>query len=254
MPSLAGARVLVVGATSTIARHTAEACVRHGAALHLGARNVEEAERIGRDLAVRHGAEASWSAYEATDDARHDALLDAAEDAMGGVDGVIVAVGMLGNQARAEAEAGHLRAVVDVNFASVAVFLERAAARLERQNHGWIAALSSVAGDRGRADNYAYGAAKAGLSAFLEGLRGRLYESGVHVLTVKPGPVDTAMTFGMDDAPPLMADPETVAADIVGAIEAGRDVCYTPGLWRIVMALLRAVPSRLFKQIPWRDG
>lgn len=216
--------------------------------MHLAARNVDAAERVGRDLTVRHHANVSWSRFDVCNLSDHRALLDAAADAMGGLDGLLVAVGRLGNQRRAEHEPEHLAAVVDVNLTHVAQLLEQAANRLEAQGSGLLVALSSVAGDRGRPSNYAYGAAKAGLSAFLEGLRGRLHASGVHVLTVKPGPVDTKMTVGMDDLP-LLADPGTVADDIVQAIEAGTDVCYTPSVWRLIMAVLRCIPASMFKRL-----
>jgi short-subunit dehydrogenase len=168
---------------------------------------------------------------------------------MGGLDVLLIAVGTLGDPSRAEADPAHLAAVIEVNFTAVAQLLMRAARRLEARGHGLIVALSSVAGDRGRPSNYPYGAAKAGLSTFLEGLRGRLHGSGVHVCTVKPGPTDTKMTFGMEDPPPLMADPDRVAADIVAAMARRTDVCYTPPLWRYIMAALRLIPARLFKRL-----
>lgn len=239
--------VLIVGATSTIARHVAERWAAQGATLHLAARTVDEAERIGRDLQVRHDASVSWSPIEATDYDAHAALLDKAEAEMGSLDGVLVAVGMLGDQAEAEQNPEHLRQIIEVNYTAITSLLTHAANRLEAQGQGWIAALSSVAGDRGRPSNYAYGSAKAGLSAFLEGLRSRLHGSGVHVCTVKPGPVDTKMTFDLDASPPLLADPERVANDIVKAIENRTDVCYTPPIWRYIMAAIRLLPASVFK-------
>ncbi|MCS4142552.1 SDR family oxidoreductase [Salinibacter ruber] len=249
MPQIRGANVLIVGATSTIARHAAGELAGRGARLYLAARDEAEAERIGQDLEVRRGAEVSWDTFEATDYEGHKRILHSATGAMGGLDGLLVAVGMLGDQARAEADSGHLRDVIEVNYGAPASLITAAANRLEKQGHGWIAALSSVAGDRGRPSNYAYGSAKAGLTAFLEGLRGRLHESGVHVLTAKPGPTDTKMTFGMDDPPPLMAEPERVAKRIVWAIEKEKDVCYAPPIWRYIMAAIRLIPTPMFKKL-----
>ncbi len=249
MPQIRGANVLIVGATSTIARHVAGQLAARGARLHLAARDEAEAKRIGQDLEVRRGAEVSWDSFEATDYDRHERLLDSADEEMGGLDGLLVAVGMLGDQTRAEADPEHLRDVIEVNYSAPASLITAAANRFEEQGHGWIAALSSVSGDRGRPSNYAYGSAKAGLTAFLEGLRGRLHGSGAHVLTVKPGPTDTKMTFGMDDPPPLMAEPERVAQRIVRAIEKGKDVCYAPPIWRYIMAAIRLTPGRLFKRL-----
>lgn len=247
--SLDEARVCVVGATSSVARATAEHLAVRGATLHLAARDEEEAVRIGRDLWVRHGASVTSSRFEATDLACHGDLLDAASSAMGGLDALLVAVGMLGDQARAEDDPAHLREIVEVNFTAVVQLLTRAAERFEEQEHGMIVALSSVAGDRGRPSNYAYGSAKAGLTAFLSGLRGRLRASGVHVLTVKPGPVDTKMTFGMENSPPLMAEPERVARDVIRAMLRRQDVCYTPAVWRGLMAVVRALPEAVFKRL-----
>jgi short-subunit dehydrogenase len=168
---------------------------------------------------------------------------------MGGLDGLLVAVGMLGDQSRAETDHDHLRDIIEINYGAPASLISAAARRFEERGDGWIAVLSSVAGDRGRPSNYAYGSAKAGLAAFLEGLRGRLHGSGVHVLTVKPGPTDTKMTFGMDDPPPLMAEPERVAKRIVWAIEKEKDLCYTPPIWRYIMAAIRLLPSPVFKRL-----
>jgi len=249
MAALSNARILVVGATSTIARHVSARLAERGATLHLAARRLDAAERIGRDLTVRFESDVSWGRFEATEYPSHEALLDRATDAMGGLDGLFVAVGMLGDQSQAENDPSHLRQIATINYTAPASLVTLTANRLAEQGQGWIATLSSVAGDRGRPSNYAYGAAKAGLSAFLEGLRGRMYTRGVHVLTVKPGPVDTKMTFDMDDPPPLMADPHRVAADIVAAIEKGKDVCYTPPIWRYIMAAIQLLPSSGFKRL-----
>ena len=249
MAELEGANVLIVGATSTIARRVAAMLVERGATLHLAAREEAAVERIGHDLQVRQEAVVSWSRFDVTEDETHEPLLDTAVDAMGSLDGVLVAVGMLGDQVEAERRSEHLREVIEANYTAVASFLTRASVRLEEQGQGWIAVLSSVAGDRGRASNYVYGSAKAGLTAFLSGLRGRLYESGVHVCTIKPGPVDTKMTFGMDELPPLLADPDAVANDIVEALEDDANVCYTPSVWRYIMAAIRMIPASLFKRV-----
>lgn len=249
MPQIRGANILIVGATSTIARCAAGELAARGARLHLAARDEAEAGRIGQDFEVRCGTEVSVSPFEATEYGGHERLLDSATEAMGGLDGLLVAIGMLGDQSRAETDHDHLRDLIEINYGAPASLIGTAARRFEEQGNGWIAALSSVAGDRGRPSNYAYGSAKAGLTAFLEGLRGRLHGSGVHVLTVKPGPTDTKMTFGMDDPPPLMAEPERVAKRIVWAIEKEKDLCYAPPIWRYIMAAVRLVPSPVFKKL-----
>jgi hypothetical protein len=135
-----------------------------------------------------------------------------------------------------------------VNFVSVAAILTLFAADLERRRGGCIAVISSVAGDRGRSSNYVYGSAKGGLSLFLQGLRSRLYPSGVRVLTIKPGPVRTPMT---DELPGSthFADPRWVARDIVRGLDRSRDVLYTPGFWRYIMIAVRLLPEALCKRL-----
>ncbi len=240
--------VLIAGATSGIARALATELARQGARLYLTARDVEEAERIGRDLHVRYGAEVSWDHFEAEDYDAHALLLQGAKLAMGRLDGVIVAAGHLGDQARAQANFDHARRSINANFTGVASLLTHAANLFEQQGEGFIVALSSVAGDRGRQSNYVYGAAKGALSLFLQGLRNRLAPKGVHVLTVKPGFVDTRMTFGKAGLF-LVAQPEAVARDVLRALGRRKDVLYTPGFWRWIMRAVRAIPESRFKRM-----
>lgn len=248
--SLANKCICIVGATSQVARAVAKRFAAKGATLHLAARDEAEAERIGRDLSIRYErVSVSWSQFEAAKPSPHSDLLDSASSKMGRIDILVVAIGMMGNQAKAEQDCFHLEEIIRVNFTAVAKLLMRTAHYLEAKESGMIVAISSVAGDRGRGNNYAYGSAKAGLSSFLSGLRSRLFDSGVEVLNVKPGPIDTKMTFGMDDPPPLMADPENVAGDIVRAIEQRKDVCYTPSIWRYIMTVIRLIPTSIFKRL-----
>jgi decaprenylphospho-beta-D-erythro-pentofuranosid-2-ulose 2-reductase len=123
------------------------------------------------------------------------------------------------------------------------------AARFESQGGGVIAVIGSVAGDRGRASNYLYGAAKAAVDTFASGLRGRLYKHGVHVLTIKPGFVDTPMTKGLPLPQALVVPAGKVATDIVRAIEKKRDVIYTPWFWRLIMLVILHIPNVLFKRV-----
>ncbi len=135
------------------------------------------------------------------------------------------------------------------NFTSAAALLTLFADVLEQRGTGCIAVITSVAGDRGRSSNYVYGAAKAGMNAFLQGLRGRLHRAGVRVLTIKPGPVKTPMTSEMTQGK-LFADPANVAEDICRAIEGGgKETLYTPARWRYIMAAINLVPERIFKRL-----
>ena len=119
---------------------------------------------------------------------------------------------------------------------------------MEVRGGGAVVGVGSVAGDRGRLGNYVYGAAKAGFATYMSGLRNRLGRSGVHVMTVKPGPVDTAMTWGLDSMP-FMTTPDAAARDIAKGLRKGRNVIYTAGIWRLVMLVIRNVPEPIFKKL-----
>jgi short-subunit dehydrogenase len=138
---------------------------------------------------------------------------------------------------------------LQVNFVSAAAILTLFAADLERRRTGCVAAITSVAGDRGRRSNYVYGSSKGALSLFLQGLRSRLYPAGVRVITIKPGPVQTPMTDHMANSA-RFADPEQVARDIIGALtRRSPDVLYTPKVWRYVMSAVRHIPEGIFKRL-----
>ena len=176
-------------------------------------------------------------------------LLAKAGAALGGdLDVVLIAYGTLSNQVACEADAALTLRELNTNFLSVASLLTELANRLKHQGHGTLAVISSVAGDRGRPSNYVYGSAKGALSLFLQGLRGRLFHVGVHVLTIKPGFVDTPMTADVKKNP-LFASPQRVGADIVRACDQGRNVLYTPFFWRFVMTVIRLIPEPLFKRL-----
>jgi NAD(P)-dependent dehydrogenase (short-subunit alcohol dehydrogenase family) len=162
--------------------------------------------------------------------------------------GVVVAHGLLTEQSVSAKDPAELRRMIDVNFTSAAVVLALAANHFEPRRTGFIAAISSVAGDRGRRSNYVYGSAKAGLTAMLSGMRQRLGRSGVRVLTIKPGFVDTKMTFGLGGMF-LVASPDEVADDVVRALRKGRGVVYTPWFWRWIMLVIRAIPEGVFRRL-----
>jgi short-subunit dehydrogenase len=154
------------------------------------------------------------------------------------------------DQAEAQADVQRIRRTYDVNLTSAASVLEPIAAHMAERGTGWIAAVSSVAGDRGRQSNYLYGSAKAGLTAYLQGLRNRVHHHGVDVLTIKPGFVDTPMTHGLlDPDSPLVASPDRVAKDIDRAIRRRRSKVYTPWFWRGIMAIIRNIPEAIFKRL-----
>ncbi len=243
--------VLVLGATSGIARALCRLLAARGDRLILAARDVEALATLAADLSTRSGTTTESLAFDALDPDTHPAFLARCLEAAGdALDGVVLCFGTLPDQELAYREPDAARAALEVNLVAPVVLLDLAAAHLEEQGHGWIAAVSSVAGDRGRQSNFIYGSAKAGLSAYLSGLRNRLAPKGVHVLTVKPGFVDTAMTQGVvDPRSPLLASPEKVARDIERAIRRHRNVLYTPWFWRFIMLVIRTIPEPIFKRM-----
>jgi decaprenylphospho-beta-D-erythro-pentofuranosid-2-ulose 2-reductase len=240
--------VLILGATSAIARYVAASLAARGHALFLAARNLPEAERVAADLRIRHNVEAVAGLFDAEDYEGHRAFLQAVVRRMGDVEGVVVAFGHLGEQEEAEKDLEETFRVIDRNFTGAVSVLNLCAEFFETRRGGFIVAVSSVAGDVGRRSNYLYGAAKGGLNVYLQGLRARLYRSGVRVLTVKPGFVDTPMTFGRPRLF-LVASPAEVGEKIVRALARGAEVAYVPWFWRFVMLALKLTPERFRKRL-----
>lgn len=240
--------VLILGATSAIAEATARRYAARGARLFLVARNGERLADFARDLGAR-GALAVGTAVEdlANLDA-HAGVLEAAWRHLGEVDIVLLAYGVLPDGAR-DHDAAVVHDTLMTNTVSAIHLLGLAAARLRAAGRGGsIAAISSVAGDRGRRGNALYGASKAALDAYLSGLRSRLADSGIQVTTLKPGFVDSPMTAHLDKGP-LFASPARIADGIVRAIERRRDVAYLPAFWRLIMLVVRIIPEPLFKRL-----
>jgi short-subunit dehydrogenase len=181
--------------------------------------------------------------------AEHPGVLEFAARMLPDFDSVLLAYGSMHDQQAAATSIPVLLEELQVDFVSAAALLTLFAADLERRRTGCLAAITSVAGDRGRRSNYPYGSAKGALALFLQGLRSRLYPAGVRVITIKPGPVRTPMTDHLANAMPL-ADPHEVARDIVRGLE-GRspDILYTPRVWRYIMAVIALIPERLFKRL-----
>lgn len=240
--------VLILGATSAIARHVAASFAARGHALFLAARNLAEAERLAADLRLRHNVETAAGRFDAEDYEGHRDFVKNAVRRMGDLEGVVVAFGYLGEQEEAEKDYEETFRVIDRNFTSAVSVLNHCAEFFETRRAGFIIAISSVAGDVGRRSNYLYGAAKGGLNVYLQGLRARLFRAGVRVLTVKPGFVDTPMTFGRPKLF-LVASPEAVGEKIVRALLRGSDVAYVPWFWRFVMLAIKLTPERIRKRL-----
>ncbi len=239
-------RILVLGATSGIA----EACIRRwaerGDHLFLIGRNADRLAAVAADANVRGAASVQTAVADLDDTARHADVLTQAVQGLAGMDVALLALGVLGDQTEAEQDFAAAQRIVQTNFVSAMGLLTWLGNYCAQQHSGTLAVLSSVAGERGRKSNYVYGAAKAGLTAFTDGLRNRLDRQGVRVMTIKPGPVKTAMTDGMKGSAKF-ADVDAVAATLVKAIDRGDDIVYVPGIWRVIMAVVRAIPERVFK-------
>ena len=238
-------RILIVGATSAIAHAVARRYAARAARLYLLARRSDLLADNADDLRVRGASNVRVGTFEAVDFESHRAVVDAAFAAYEGFDKVLVAHGVLPDQRQCEASVESALASFDVNARSVVSLLTLLAERMQRQGNGAIGVISSVAGERGRASNYVYGAAKAAVTAFAAGLRHRLHASSVRVVTILPGIVDTPMTAGLKRGA-LWAKPETVAADIEAALDKRSGTIYTPTIWRLVMAVIRSLPETVF--------
>lgn len=241
-------KVLIVGATSAIAEATARLYAARGARLYLIARNAERLSNIAADLLVRGAESVQTSILDVNNTDAHEAAFDTAWTSLNGVDIVLIAHGTLPSQVNCEQSASVAIHEFTTNASATIAMLTSIANRLQAAGDGAIAVISSVAGDRGRASNYVYGAAKAAVSTFLSGLRQRLSKHGVNVLTIKPGFVDTPMTRDFKKGL-LWATPHRVAVGIVRAIDRNSSVIYLPRFWGGIMLVIRSIPEFVFKRI-----
>ncbi|MES1982977.1 MAG: SDR family oxidoreductase [Pseudomonadota bacterium] len=239
--------VLILGATSAIARGTAAAFATRGHPLYLASRDDAELQRIAADLRIRYRVDVQCGLFDAEDCASHAAFLRAVTEKMDGLGGVVLAFGYLGDQLAAR-DFSIGAQVIARNFTGAASILSHCANYFEPLKRGFIIGISSVAGDRGRQSNYVYGAAKGALSLYLQGLRNRLYASGVRVITIKPGFVDTAMTFGLPGLF-LVASPQRVGEHIAQTLDHAFDVVYLPWFWRWIMLIIKLIPEPIFKRL-----
>jgi len=237
--------VLILGGASDIGQAIAHHFAAKGHPIQLAARNPERLEADRSDIHLRHGVEVTLHAFDALAIESHEAFLDNLP-ALPEV--AVCAVGILGQQARAEKEPAHAAEILRANLEGPVSILGALANRFEARGSGTIIGISSVAGDRGRASNYVYGAAKAGFTAFLSGLRNRLAKAGVQVLTVKPGFVATKMIEGMETPGPLTATADEVAARVLAATGRGANVIYVRRIWWPVMRVIGAIPEAIFKK------
>lgn len=238
--------ILILGAKSDIAKAVAHEFAQSGFNIYLAARNHQELENDAMDLEIRHQIKAKAVEFNALDYNGH-------QDFYSGLPekpfGVICAVGYLGDQKFSEQRFDETVKIINTNYTGCVSILNIIANDFEKKQLGFIIGISSVAGDRGRQSNYIYGSAKAGLSAYLSGLRNRLSKSNVQVITVKPGFVHTQMTEGMNLPPLLTAESKEVAEDIYNNWRHKKDVVYTRWFWRWIMIVIKSIPERIFKKL-----
>jgi short-subunit dehydrogenase len=241
-------KYLVLGATSTIARSLVLQLANKGDEFLLGARDVSEGQAVAADLAIRTGAHVLFEPLEATACSAHETWVENAIGKLHGLDGVILCFGELPRQSEVSANWPDAQRVIYVNFAAAVSLLEPAAGFLERQRHGFILALSSVAGVRGRKSNYLYGASKAALTVFLEGLAHRLAPSGVRVKIALLGFVESRMSAGVPIPSPLRTTADAVARKILRFLKSSKQTAYIPWFWRPIMTVIRLLPAQVFNK------
>jgi NAD(P)-dependent dehydrogenase (short-subunit alcohol dehydrogenase family) len=236
---------LVLGASSSVARAFARQAAEGGADLILAGRDIRDIDRIAADARIRGGGRVDVRAFDAIDHAGHEAFV---ADLPRRPFNAFLAFGMLAPQAEIDRSPALAQEIIAVNYLGAVSVLSRLAPRMAAEGKGAIVVLSSVAGDRGRPSNYTYGSAKAGLNAYLQGLRASYAAKGISLITVKPGFMDTSMTYGMSGMF-LVASPQACAKACLGYATKGRDVVYFPGFWWLIMAIIKAIPERIFKRL-----
>ncbi len=242
--------VVILGGASTVARAIAHEFGRAGYHLVLADFDQAENERIAADVRVRCNVPCTAIPFDALAYDTHEAVFDSCTQTLGAQpDGVVLCFGFMAEQKDCEANFALAQRTIDTNFTGAVSILEVFARAFEARKSGFIAALSSVAGDRGRQSNYIYGAAKGGLTTYLQGLRNRLHSANVQVTTIKPGFMDTKMTYGMDLPGPLTASPEQAARAIFKAIEKRKNDAYVLFMWRYIMLIIKSIPEFQFKKM-----
>jgi len=241
-------KIIVLGATSTIAKALTLQLATADDTFLLAARNSAEGEACAADVQLRTGARTIFLPLDVLAFDGHAAWMKSAVETLGGVDGVLLCFGELGDAGKARTDWSEAKKIIDVNYTAAVALLEPAAAELEARGAGFILALSSVAGERGRQSNYLYGSSKAALTVYLEGLAHRLAPRGVRVKIAKLGFVDSRMTVGLPMAGPLRSTPERAARCLIRFLKSGKQTAFIPWFWEPIMFIIRHLPTRLFNK------
>ncbi len=245
-------RVIILGATSAIAQATARFYAGEGAHLLLAGRNTQHLHTVAADLTGRGASAVEVEVLDLGAPTDASAQLAVMAARLGGVDDILLAYGVLGDQTQAERDVALARDLLAVNFTSAAQWCLAAANLLEDQRRGSLVVIGSVAGDRGRQSNFIYGAAKAGLGTLVQGIAHRLAlrNSGARAVLIKPGFVDTPMTGHLPKGGPLWASADAVGAIVRKAADAGGPVIYAPFFWRFILLIIRVIPAPIFHKRP----
>jgi decaprenylphospho-beta-D-erythro-pentofuranosid-2-ulose 2-reductase len=243
-------KAVILGGTKGMGRAVARALAERGDALFLLGRDSEELERSARDLEQRAGGKCTigHAPCDLEQPAGFAAALDAADRALSGFDTLIITAALFGTQEQLEADTAFAQRLLTVNFANTVVLCELARVRLLQRGGGTLCVWSSVAGERGRKPVILYGASKAGLSAYLDGLDYKFRSRGLRTISVKPGFVKTSMTDGLKP-PPFAGEPAGVAKDVLRALDRGTPVVYTPKIWALIMLVIRCLPRFVMRRI-----
>lgn len=245
---MAGGTWIVLGASSAIARAFALEAASKGCDIILAGRGIDDLKRSAGDIAVRHGVKTVTLAFDAAQPDTHAPFVAACRAAAKGPINIFLAFGLMPEQDDIDATPDLALDAISATYTGVVSILHRFAPLLEGQGTGRVVVLGSVAGDRGRIKNYVYGSAKAGVHAYLGGLRARLFRAGVSVTTVKPGFIDTAMTWGLPGLF-LVASPQACAAACFRYAEKGAESRYYPAFWFLIMTIIKSIPERIFKRL-----
>jgi len=238
---------IILGATSSMARAFARKVAAEGAGVLLAGRDMDDLAIQAADAMVRGARMAETVAFDARAPEGFQTLIDRIAREEGELNAAVF-VGSMPAQSEIDADPSLIDGTVTDSFTGPARFLQMLAPLMEARGGGTVVGVGSVAGDRGRIGNYVYGAAKAGFATYLSGLRNRLTRAGGHVVTVKPGFVDTSMTWGLPGLF-LVATPEAVAEDLWKAVRKRKNVIYTPFFWRYIMLIIRHIPEPIFKKM-----
>lgn len=240
--------ILILGATSAIAKSVARIYAEQNHSLHLVARTEEKLESLASDLKVRGASSVGFSILDLTKFAEHQKMVAQVFNEMGSVDIALICHGSLPNQEEVETDFKQAQREINTNGMSVISLLTVLSAKFQDQKQGTIAVITSVAGDRGRQPNFVYGAAKSLVSTYLQGLRGKLMPHNVHVVDIRPGLVDSPMTANMPKGL-LFSSPERVATKIVKSIKRRNHTVYVPSYWRGIMFIVCSIPEFIFKRL-----